>query len=95
MNPIIKSTASPLDLAAISNLITSQADIPNLSSSTCLFVQKTLTDLPDRLKALNLSGHLDNHELVFLKQALFLLQIELSQLPEFQGSLSYEEIVIT
>ena len=95
MNPSIKSTASPLDSAAISYLITGQNDVPNLSNSTCLFVQKTLTDLPDRLKVLNLSGHLDNHEVVFLQQALLLLHVELSLLPEYQGLLSYEEIVIT
>ena len=95
MNPIVQSNANPLQSAAISYSLTIPAAIPNLSGSTCLFVQKTLTDLPDRLKALNQSGHLNNYEVVFLQQALLLLQVELSLLPEYQVSLSYQEVVAT
>lgn len=84
MNTILKLIANPHNSAA--KLYADQTDTKILSSSTCSFVEQTVTNLPERLNVLMLSGQIDQHENVILQKALLLLQMELSLLPEYQDS---------
>lgn len=91
MNSLIDKLTHPRPSANLNKSSVFIASNPVLPNPTSLFVQQTVTNLPQKLNLLSLEKRLDPHELILLQKALMLLEIELSLSPAYQQSLALNQ----